>query len=171
MNKQMLFLLMCVSPVILNGAGNQTQVAANLAIASNETLKKTVAELQKQMAELTAKSQNEFVRGIAVAGTVGAMAYYFLPKAKNRFHIGMGTLGAAAAGYGVNCYYDTLAKLADTLATLAKNNVVVNNPLIAVSICASVGAVLYNYQAVKDTVVSVKQTSGYKWLFDDFQTA
>lgn len=158
MNKQMLFLLMCVSPVILNGMFKPTQTAANVGIAPDETLQKTVEELKKQMAELSVKSQNEFVRGMAVAGTVGAMAYYFLPKAKNRFHLGMGTIGAAAAGYGVNMYYDTLASFAQ------------NNPTASGLAAITTGVIYYNRQYVKDTILGLKDSSLYKWLFDDLPT-
>ncbi len=163
MNKMLFLLQMCVSPVILNGADNQAQVAANLAIVSNA---KTVEGLNEELAKLRAKSHNDFARGMAVAGTVGAVAYYFLPKAKNRFHRGMGTIGAVAAGYGMNMYYDTLASFAVSFAQ--KNASFAQNNLKALGLAAvATGVIYHNYQYVKDTILGLQNSSLYKWLFDE----
>lgn len=158
MNKQMLFLLMCVSPIVLNGMFNKPNAV-------------TLEDLQKQINELRSASQESFARGIAVAGTAGVVAFYFLPKAKSRFHYGMGTLGAAAAGYGVNYYYNTLSGVGKTVWNTIQNNVVVRHPVLTAVGCAGVALICYNYEKVKtaitDTNKYVKDSSAYKYIFDE----
>ena len=143
MNKQMLFLLMCVSPVFLNGMFNKPAVVV------------TVEDLQKEIQMLKIRSENQFTKGLVVAGAAAAVVSYFLPKAKNRFHYGMGTVGAAAVAYGVNEYYEPLSKL------------VMSNPVVSGIGVIAFGAGYYHRETLKSYIADIKNTSAYKWLFDD----